>query len=111
MKNYYENLLVAFLTKLTYFFFFVLGREAELRQLRKSNTDYEQQNATIQTYLGGLHNAIDKLTVETQQMRNNNAALKRHLHHLRTVFTTVFTNIHVPGTDSLSIVLAQAHHF
>lgn len=73
------------------------GREAELRQLRKSNTDYEQQNATIQTYLAGLHSAIDKLSVETQQQRSNNNALQQHLQHLRTAFSNMFSSIQVPG--------------
>lgn len=75
------------------------AREAELRQLRKSNTDYEQQNATIQTYIAGLHNAIEKLSVETQQQRSNNNALEQHLQHLRTVFTAAFTAIPVPGLE------------
>lgn len=76
------------------------AREAELRQLRKSNTDYEQQNATIQTYIAGLHSAIEKLSVETQQQRSNNNALEQHLQHLRSVFTTAFANVQVPGIET-----------
>ncbi|KAK9498288.1 hypothetical protein O3M35_002957 [Rhynocoris fuscipes] len=79
------------------------SREAELRQLRKSNTDYEQQNATIQTYLAGLHSAIDKLSVETQQQRSNNVALQQHLQHLRTAFTNMFASIQIPGLDAPTI--------
>uniref|UniRef100_A0A161MRA5 High mobility group protein 20a n=1 Tax=Triatoma infestans TaxID=30076 RepID=A0A161MRA5_TRIIF len=79
------------------------SREAELRQLRKSNTDYEQQNATIQTYLAGLHTAIDKLSVETQQQRGNNNALQQHLQHLRTAFTNMFSSIHVPGLEAPTV--------
>jgi len=75
------------------------SRETELRQLRKSNTDYEQQNATIQTYLSGLHGAIEKLSVETQQQKSNNAALQKHLQHLRSAFTSAFSSINVPGLD------------
>ncbi|CAA9993365.1 unnamed protein product, partial [Nesidiocoris tenuis] len=73
------------------------SREIELRQLRKSNTDYEQQNATIQTYIAGLHSSIEKLTVETQQQRSNNNALTQHLANLRSTFANVLTPINVPS--------------
>ncbi|KAL1131378.1 hypothetical protein AAG570_010995, partial [Ranatra chinensis] len=84
-------------------------REAELRQLRKSNTDYEQQNATIQTYLAGLHSAIDKLSVETQQQRSNNIALQRHLQHVRSVFTSTFASITIPGFDTPTVDTIDAY--
>uniref|UniRef100_A0A0K8T364 HMG box domain-containing protein n=1 Tax=Lygus hesperus TaxID=30085 RepID=A0A0K8T364_LYGHE len=75
------------------------SREADLRQLRKSNTDYEQQNATIQTYISGLHTAIEKYTIETQQQRNNNNALKQHLTNLRITFANVLSPINVPNLE------------
>src|SRR5215471_10117226 len=59
----------------------VAAREAELRQLRKSNTDYEQQNAILQKHIENMKAAVEKLEVETVQQRNNNVALQQHLDH------------------------------
>lgn len=72
-------------------------REAELRQLRKSNTDYEQQNAILQKHIENMKTAIEKLENETMQQRNNNVALQQHLDHLRTTLTNGFANIRLPG--------------
>ncbi|BES92984.1 High mobility group 20A [Nesidiocoris tenuis] len=85
------------------------SREIELRQLRKSNTDYEQQNATIQTYIAGLHSSIEKLTVETQQQRSNNNALTQHLANLRSTFANVLTPINVPNLDKPTVDTIDAY--
>lgn len=77
-------------------------REAELRQLRKSNTDYEQQNAILQKHIENMKTANEKLEVETMQQRNNNAALQQHLDHLRTSLTNGFANIRLPGTKEVA---------
>nr|CAD7606644.1 unnamed protein product [Timema genevievae] len=74
------------------------GREAELRQLRKSNTDYEQQNAILQKHIENMKAAVDKLEVETSQQRSNNAALQQHLDSMRAILTTNFASIPLPGT-------------
>ena len=73
-------------------------REAELRQLRKSNTDYEQQNAILQKHIENMKAAVEKLEVETMQQRNNNVALQQHLDHMRATLTASFQNIPLPGT-------------
>ncbi|CAG2063406.1 unnamed protein product, partial [Timema podura] len=75
------------------------GREAELRQLRKSNTDYEQQNAILQKHIENMKAAVDKLEVETSQQRSNNAALQQHLDSMRAILTTNFASIPLPGTE------------
>lgn len=72
-------------------------REAELRQLRKSNTDYEQQNSILQKHIENMKTAIEKLETETSQQRNNNVALQQHLDHLRTTLTTNFSSVRLPG--------------
>ncbi|XP_054257442.1 high mobility group protein 20A-like, partial [Macrosteles quadrilineatus] len=55
------------------------AREAELRQLRKSNTDYEQQNATLQKHMENMRAALDKLAADTEHQRSNNLMLQQHL--------------------------------
>lgn len=72
-------------------------REAELRQLRKSNTDYEQQNSILQKHIENMKTAIEKLESETNQQRTNNVALQQHLDHMRTTLTNGFANVRLPG--------------
>lgn len=72
-------------------------REAELRQLRKSNIDYEQQNSILQKHIENMKTAIDKLESETLQQRNNNAALQQHLEDLRKTLTNNFSSVRLPG--------------
>lgn len=76
-------------------------RDAELRQLRKSNTDYEQQNSILQKHIENVKGAIEKLEVEILQQRKNNKSLQQHLDHLRTTLTNGFANVKLPGTDEL----------
>ncbi|KDR10436.1 high mobility group protein 20A-like [Zootermopsis nevadensis] len=77
------------------------AREAELRQLRKSNTDYEQQNAILQKHIENMKAAVEKLEVETVQQRNYNVALQQHLDHMRATLTTSFQNIPLPGSNEV----------
>ncbi|XP_022901776.1 high mobility group protein 20A [Onthophagus taurus] len=72
-------------------------RDAELRQLRKSNTDYEQQNATLQKHIESMKTAIEKLEGELMQQKKNNAALQLHLEHLRNTLTGGFGDVKLPG--------------
>ncbi|GLH00855.1 High mobility group protein DSP1 [Gryllus bimaculatus] len=74
-------------------------RESELRQLRKSNTDYEQQNAILQKHIENMRAAVDKLEVETLQQRSNNNALQQHLEHLRTTLAQGFEQLPLPGSN------------
>lgn len=75
-----------------------LDREAELRQLRKSNTDLEQQNAILEKHLENMKQAVDKLQIETLQRKTSNNLLQQHLQKMKTVFIEKFSNIPLPGT-------------
>lgn len=72
-------------------------RDAELRQLRKSNTDYEQQNSILQKHIESMKSANEKLENEIMQQRKNNSSLQRHLDHLRTTLTNGFSGVKLPG--------------
>lgn len=75
------------------------GCEAELRQLRKSNTEYEEQNAILSKHIDTMKAAIEKLEVETVQQKNNNLALQQHLTSLRSTLAASFSNLPLPGTN------------
>ncbi|KAH8022992.1 hypothetical protein HPB51_009596 [Rhipicephalus microplus] len=76
------------------------GCEAELRQLRKSNTEYEEQNAILGKHIDTMKAAIEKLEVETVQQKNNNLALQQHLAALRTKLAASFSSLPLPAGDS-----------
>ncbi|XP_064470654.1 high mobility group protein 20A-like [Ornithodoros turicata] len=75
------------------------AREAELRQLRKSNTEYEEQNAILSKHIDTMKAAIEKLEVEAAQQKNNNSALQQHLAAVRSKLVSSFANIPLPGTN------------
>jgi len=87
-------------------------REAELRQLRRQNTEYEEQNAILSKHVDNMKQAIEKLEVEATQQRNNNAALQQHLDLLRTTLVANFSRIPIPGcqlsTVYSSVLLASS---
>jgi len=72
-------------------------RETELRQLRRQNTEYEEQNAILGKHVDNMKQAIEKLEVEATQQRSNNAALQQHLDLLRTTLVANFSRIPLPG--------------
>ncbi|CAH4028487.1 high mobility group protein 20A [Pieris brassicae] len=53
-------------------------RESELRQLRKANSDYEQQNATLQRHAEEVSAATARLRAETAAAAERTAALVGH---------------------------------
>lgn len=78
-------------------FVFITAREQELRQLRKQTTELEEQNAILSKHIENMKQAIEKLEVEAVQQRKHNMALQCHLTKLRTLLTTNFANVPLPG--------------
>ncbi|EDV25719.1 uncharacterized protein TRIADDRAFT_23407, partial [Trichoplax adhaerens] len=76
------------------------AREVELRQLRKSNADYEERNAILSKHIEQMKDALQKLESEAEQQRNHNILLENHLEDLRSSLVHCFTNIEIPGIDS-----------
>ncbi|XP_057656085.1 high mobility group protein 20A-like isoform X2 [Diorhabda carinulata] len=77
-------------------------RDAELRQLRKVNTDYEQQNAILSKHIENMKVAITKLETEIMQQEKNNSSLQQHLNHLRTTLTNGFGGVKLPGIKEVA---------
>ena len=68
-----------------------------MRQLRKQNTDYEEQNAILSKHIDNMKAAIEKLEVEAVQHSSNNMALQNHLDLLRQTLTNNFSTVPLPG--------------
>lgn len=72
-------------------------REAELRQLRKAATEYEEQNTALRKHVETLQAAVSRLEAETEQQRRHSAALQHHLDSLRDVLANSFAHLPLPG--------------
>lgn len=77
------------------------AREAELRQLRKSNSEYEEQNAILAMHIENMKSAIEKLEGENAQHRNNVHALQQHLEGVRNMLIENFADFPLPNTNEV----------
>lgn len=80
------------------------AREAELRQLRKSNMEFEERNAALQKHVESMRTAVEKLEVDVIQERSRNTVLQQHLETLRQMLTSSFASMPLPGNVILSEV-------
>ncbi|XP_015265867.1 PREDICTED: high mobility group protein 20A isoform X3 [Gekko japonicus] len=74
------------------------AREAELRQLRKSNMEFEERNAALQKHVESMRTAVEKLEVDVIQERGRNTVLQQHLETLRQALTSSFAGVPLPGS-------------
>ncbi|RVE50845.1 hypothetical protein evm_004412 [Chilo suppressalis] len=72
-------------------------RESELRQLRKANSDYEQQNAILQRHAEEVSGATSRLRVETAAAAERTAALLAHRRALVAALVQALQSIALPG--------------
>lgn len=77
------------------------ARENELRQLRKSTTEYEEQNAILQKHIDNMKSAVDKLEAEAVQQRTTNMSLQQHLQQLRQTLTMSFAGLPLPTSNEV----------
>ncbi|XP_051838475.1 high mobility group protein 20A isoform X1 [Antechinus flavipes] len=80
------------------------AREAELRQLRKSNMEFEERNAALQKHVESMRTAVEKLEVDVLQERSRNTILQQHLETLRQALTSSFAGVPLPGSGETPTV-------
>ncbi len=71
--------------------------DTELRLLRKSNTDYEQQNSVLEKHVENIRNGISKLENETSALMDNNQLLETYITKLRKKLTSALSGLSIPG--------------
>ncbi|KAM9808118.1 high mobility group protein 20A [Neosynchiropus ocellatus] len=74
------------------------AREAEMRQLRKTNMEYEERNAALQKHVESMRGAVERLEGDVMQERGRNSLLLQHLETLRQALASSFASIPLPGT-------------
>ncbi|XP_053573315.1 high mobility group protein 20A [Bombina bombina] len=74
------------------------AREAELRQLRKSNMEFEERNAALQKHVESMRSAVQRLEAELSQEQGRNTLLLQHLQTVRQTLTHCLRTVPIPGT-------------
>ncbi|NXL36195.1 HM20B regulator, partial [Glaucidium brasilianum] len=91
------------------------AREAELRRLRKMNTEFEEQNAILQKHTESMNCAKEKLEQELAQEERQTLALQQQLQSVRQALTASFSSLPIPGTgetptlSTLDFYMAKLH--
>lgn len=70
--------------------------DSELRMLRKSNNDYEQQNAVLEKHVENMKNGITRITNETTHLDLENKRLQTYLDSLRSKLALAFASLSIP---------------
>merc|ERR1719323_2371529 len=76
------------------------ARETELKQLRKSVTEMEEQNGILAKHVDTMRTAIAKLETETAVQAENNASMQRHVDALRTSVVNALGGASLPGSEA-----------
>ncbi|XP_058850888.1 high mobility group protein 20A-like isoform X3 [Acipenser ruthenus] len=72
------------------------AREGELRQLRKTNMEFEERNAALQKHVESMRGAVERLEGDVMQERSRNTLLQQHLETLRQALTASFSSLPLP---------------
>ncbi|XP_055716737.1 high mobility group protein 20A [Phlebotomus papatasi] len=85
--------------------------ETELRALRKSFTDYEQQNSVLEKHVENMRNGINKLTNETTEMATNNKILQAYLEKLRSKLVNAMGSLPAASGSDHNITMDNIDDF
>lgn len=80
------------------------AREAEMRQLRKTNMEYEERNAALQKHVESMRGAVERLEGDVMQERGRNGLLQQHLETLRQALASSFAAVPLPGESRSPLV-------
>lgn len=83
--------------KCEYLFLFLEARESELRKLRKSNVEFEEQNIILQKHIESMNNAKEKLEQELALEERQTLTLQHQLQAVRQALTVSFASVPIPG--------------
>lgn len=70
--------------------------DAELKKMRKLNTDYEHQNSVLEKHVENMQNGIGKLTNETNELVEENKRLQRYLDVVRQKLAAALCDLAIP---------------
>lgn len=71
--------------------------DSELRMLRKSNTDYEQQNAVLEKHVENMTNGVKKLQDDKIALRSSNDVLQVYIDRMREKLSGALSTLAIPS--------------
>lgn len=77
------------------------AREAELRSLRKTVTEFEEQNAVLQKHVDNMKSAVTKLEHDVTATKENSEALEKQYQGLQKLVMSHLSHVQVPNLGSL----------
>lgn len=78
-----------------------------MRQLRKTNMEYEERNAALQKHVESMRGAVERLEGDVMQERGRNGLLHQHLETLRQALTSSFSSVSLPGQSRITLFNAN----
>ena len=91
-------------------------READLRQLRKHNSVFEEQNAVLNKQIDHMKSVMERVKSEIMDQENENSNMQNYLDKFTRVFADKFENVVFPdaiadkmASDSMNIDKKLAH--
>lgn len=79
--------------------------ESDLRQLRKSNTDYELQNSVLEKHMESMTNGVAKIVKECEDIKKQDEMIEQYLQQLRTKLTNALAGLSItskPGGANIN---------
>ena len=73
------------------------AREAELRSLKKTVTEFEEQNSVLQKHVDNMKSAVTKLERDVTLTKENNDALEKQYDGLQKLVLNHLSHVHVPN--------------
>ncbi|XP_019748890.1 high mobility group protein 20A isoform X1 [Hippocampus comes] len=86
------------------------AREAEMRQLRKTNMEYEERNAALQKHVESMRGAVERLEGDVMQERGRNGLLHQHLDTLRQALAASFSSVPLPVSYTAPTAVGTVSH-
>lgn len=71
--------------------------DSELRVIRKSNIDFEQQNSVLEKHVENMKNGIDKLNHDNIDLDKKNLLLSSYLEKLKKKLSTALSSLSIPS--------------
>ncbi|XP_057304585.1 high mobility group protein 20A-like isoform X2 [Hydractinia symbiolongicarpus] len=72
-------------------------RESELRQVRKNNSVYEEQNAILNKQIDHMKNVMDRVKTDIIQQENENLTMQTYLDKFRKLLVDLFKTFPFPS--------------
>ena len=79
-------------------FKFPADLESQLRKLRQTSANLEEENALLSRHVENMKLAVEKVQNEVKNQEERNDLLQNHLTTLREVLAVTFKDISLPGT-------------